>query len=103
MKALKGIKLKDNRILIKDFELVKETKGGIILPEDQWETPVGGLIVSVGPGLMNTTTGELIPMTCSVGEKVQYHKHGTEVEVNGEKYYLLRDTDVWGEIQDTKS
>jgi chaperonin GroES len=99
VKPLAGVRLKENRILIKDFELVKETKGGIILPEEQWETPVGGLIVSVGPGKVDPQSGILVKNTCKVGEKVQYHKHGTEVEVNGEKYYLVRDSDVWGEME----
>jgi len=99
---LKGVNLKENRILIKDFTMVKETKGGIILPEDQWETPVGGLIVSVGPGKVDPVSGVLVKNTCKVGEKVQYLKHGTEVEVNGKKYYLLRDSDVWGEMTSVK-
>jgi chaperonin GroES len=102
MKALKGIKLKENRILIADFDVRKESAGGIIMPESEWETPVGGLIVSVGPGKVDPNSGILVKNTCKVGESVQYHKHGTEVEVNGEKYYLLRDSDVWGEMEDVK-
>jgi len=102
VKALKGVKLKENRILIQDFTLVKESPGGIIMPESEWVVPVGGLIVAVGPGKVDPVSGVLVKNTCKVGEKVQYMKHGTEVEVDGETYYLLRDSDVWGEMTEVK-
>lgn len=88
-KPLAGIKLKENRILIQRFGVEEKSEGGIILMKDEQEAPEGGLVVSVGP----TVNG------IEVGEKVRYYEHGTEVEIGGEDYYLLRDSDVWGEIE----
>lgn len=88
-KPLKGIKLKDNRILIKKFDKVETTKAGIILPDEDQEAPEGGTIVSVGPKADGV----------EVGEKVRFMEHGMTVEIDGQEYYLLRDGDVWGEIE----
>jgi len=100
VKPLEGIELKENRILIADFDVIKETKGGIILPEEQWITPVGGLIVSVGPGKVDPVSGILVPNVCKVGERVYYMQHGTQVTIKDKSYYLLRDSDVWGAMKD---
>ena len=98
VKPLKGVKLKENRILIADFETIKETAGGILLPEAQWIIPEGGLVVSVGPGKTDTVTGTFVKNLCSVGERVYYLNHGQKVDIDGKECYLLRDGDVWGEI-----
>lgn len=92
-----GIRLKENRVLIKKFNKVEKTESGIILPEDQQVAPEGGEVVAVGPGVM--VNGLYQTTTCVVGEKVRYHEHGKVVEINGEEYYLLRDTDIWGTIE----
>ena len=96
-KELKGIKLKDNRILIEKFK-AEEKIGSIIMAEKDQVVPEGGVIVSIGPGNVDANSGLLTPNRCKVGEKVRYMEHGMEVEIEGETYYLLRDTDVWGEI-----
>lgn len=92
-----SIKLKENRVLIKKFEKEEKSKGGIILPDDQQEAPEGGTVVAVGPGRMENNI--LVENACRAGEKVRYVKHGMEVEIDGEEYYLLRDSDVWGTIE----
>lgn len=98
VKPLKGISLKENRVLIKTFSAEEKTAAGIILPEGAQEAPPGGLVVSIGPGKVDPTTGVLVPNVCKVGEKVRYMAHGMEVEIGEETYYLLRDSDVWGDI-----
>lgn len=99
VKPLEGVKLKENRILIADFEPIKETPGGILLPEEQWIIPEGGLIVSAGPGKTDPVTGTFVENLCKVGERVYYMNHGQKVDIDGKDYYLLRDSDVWGEIE----
>lgn len=96
---VKSVNLKENRVLIKKFEKVEKTEGGIILMEgDMQEAPEGGTIVAVGPGKMEN--GLLVEEnTCKVGEKVRYVQHGMDVEIDGMEYYLLRDSDVWGTIE----
>jgi chaperonin GroES len=89
-KALAGIKLKENRILIKKHELLTKTEGGIILPDDQAVQPEGGFIVAMGPGVEKDEY--------KIGEDVRYYEHGTTVDYKGDSYYLLRSTDIWASI-----
>ena len=84
------IKLKENRVLIKKFGLMTKTAGGIIIPEDQQIAREGGFVVAMGPSVSEDEY--------KIGSKVRYIKQGMEVELDGEKYYLVRDTDVWGEL-----
>ena len=92
-----GITLKENRVLIKKFNKVEKTDAGIILPDDQQVAPEGGEVVAVGPGAY--INGLFHVPTCVIGEKVRYLEHGKVVEIDGEEYYLLRDTDIWGTIE----
>jgi chaperonin GroES len=88
------ITLKENRVLIKKFGLITKTAGGLILPDDQQVPREGGTVVVVGPDVAKTA--------CKVGDRVRYVAHGMEVEIDGEKYYLCRDTDVWGDLGEEK-
>lgn len=98
VEPLKGISLKENRVLIKKFEKEEKSKGGIILPDDQQEAPEGGTVVAVGPGAF-TPYGTYVATTTVVGEKVRYLEHGKLVEIDGVEYYLIRETDIWGTIE----
>jgi chaperonin GroES len=88
MKPIKGINLKENRILIQRFSKEEKSAGGIILPESEQEAPEGGTIVAAGP----------LVEDLKVGEKVRFYEHGTEVTHNGKDYYLARSSDVWAGI-----
>jgi len=90
METLKGIKLKENRILIERFSNVVKTPAGIILPEEDQKAPEGGTIVAVGP---------CAKINIEVGTKVRFLQHGMEVLIDDKPYYLLRDTDIWCEIE----
>lgn len=94
VKPLAGIKLKENRILIKKHDLITKTEGGIILPDDDQIQPVGGVIVAVGPD----TNDKL----AKVGDNVRYLEHGQQVEIGKETYYLLRDDAIWGLVEEKK-
>lgn len=84
-----------------DFVLVKpeaaetKTPSGIIIPDTaKQEKATFGRVIAVGPGRFGDE-GDLIPMRVTVGAKV-YFSPGweNEVEYAGEKYFLVRDTDV---------
>lgn len=90
-----------------DFVLVKpeaaetKTPSGIIIPDTaKQEKATFGRVVSVGEGRYGDE-GDLIPVRTTVGAKV-YFSPGweNEVEYAGEKYYLVRDTDVKAVIND---
>jgi chaperonin GroES len=89
----------DDRIIIKQLEAEEKTTGGIILPDTAKEKPQVGKVVQVGPGKL-LDNGKRAKMTVKKKDEVVYAKYGgSEVEVDGEKYMILRESDVYGIIE----
>ena len=89
----------DDRIVIKQSEAEEKTSGGIILPDAAREKPQIGTVVAVGPGkiLDDGTRGT---MSVKKKDKVIYAKYiGSDVEIDGEKYVILRESDVLGIVE----
>jgi chaperonin GroES len=90
-----NIKPLADRVVIKPSQAEERTKGGIILPDTAKEKPVIGQIVAVGPGKV-TDDGKKIALEVKVGDKVLYGKYsGTEVNVDGEDYLIMREADIF--------
>ena len=67
----------------------EEKVGGIIIPDAAKEKPQRGKVVAVGQG----TKDEV--MILKEGNTVLYGKYaGNEVELEGEKYLIMRQSDV---------
>lgn len=81
-----------DRVLIRPLD--KETNtGGIIIPDSVKEKSQQGLVISVGTGKKDE------PMTVKIGDLVLYGKYsGTEVEYDGEKYLIMRESDIYAII-----
>ena len=78
-----------DRVLIKPAAAEEKTLGGIIIPDSAKEKPLKGEIVSVGNGTKDEE------MVVKVGDNVLYGKYaGTEIELDGEKYLIMRQADV---------
>ena len=77
-----------DRVLI--IPAVAEEKiGGIIIPDTAKEKPLRGKVVATGKG---TKDEEMI---LKEGDEVLYGKYaGTELEFDGEKYLMMRQSDV---------
>ncbi len=88
-----NIKPLADRVIVKPAE--KETmKGGIIIPDTAKEKPQQGTIVAVGPGSVSDS-GERVAPEVKKGDTVLYGKYsGTEVNVDGVDYLILRESDV---------
>ena len=89
----------DDRIVVKQSEAEDKTTGGIILPDTAKEKPQIGKIVAIGPGklLDNGKRGE---MSVKKKDEVLYAKYiGNEVEIDREKYVILRESDVLGIVE----
>ena len=72
----------------------EEKVGGIIIPDTAKEKPQRGKVVAVGNG---TKDEELI---LKVGDEVLYGKYaGTELENDGEKYLIMRQSDVLAVVE----
>ena len=85
-----------NRVFIEAVEEDKVTKSGIVLPDTaEKERPVKGRVVAVGPGKMNESSNERIPMSVKVGDMVLFKKYGPdEVELDGKKYLVGDEDDI---------
>lgn len=72
----------------------EEKVGGIIIPDTAKEKPQRGKIVAAGDGTKDD------PMVLKDGDTVLYGKYaGTELEVEGEKYLIMRQSDVLAVIK----
>ena len=78
-----------DRVLIKPAAAEEKTLGGIIIPDSAKEKPIQSEIVAVGNGTKDEE------MVVKVGDNVLYGKYaGTEIELDGEKYLIMRQADV---------
>ena len=88
----------DDRIVVEPMEAEEKTKGGIVLPDTAKEKPQKGTVISVGPGRVGDD-GKRIPPTVKKGDKVIYAKYGgSEIDVDGKEYMILRESDVLAKI-----
>lgn len=75
------------RVLVRRDERVKETGGGIVIPEDAQKAPVWGVVVEVGDR----------PASVSRGQRVLFGAYaGTEIKVPGDEgqYLMLRQEEI---------
>ena len=88
-----NIKPLADRVIVAPME--KETmKGGIIIPDTAKEKPMQGKIVAAGPGNVSDN-GDRVALEVKKGDIVLYGKYaGTEVNVDGSDYLILRESDV---------
>lgn len=78
-----------DRVIILPAPAEEKTIGGIIIPDTAKEKPLKGEVVAVGHGTKDEE------MVLKEGDKVLYGKYaGTEVEIDGEKYLIMRQSDV---------
>lgn len=83
-----------DRVLIKAAAAEETTVGGIIIPDSAKEKPLRGEVLAVGNG---TKDEEMI---LKPGDQVLYGKYaGTELEFEGEKYLIMRQSDVLAVIK----
>lgn len=67
----------------------EEKVGGIIIPDTAKEKPQHGKVVAVGEGTKDDK------MVLKEGDEILYGKYaGTELENEGEKYLIMRQSDV---------
>lgn len=76
------VRIRNDKVLIKQAEAVKVSEGGIMLPEGAVEKENYGEIVALG-------TAESLS-DLEVGQKVMYNKYsGTPVKIDGKEYTLV--------------
>jgi chaperonin GroES len=89
----------DDRIVIKQSDAEEKTTGGIILPDTAKEKPQIGKVVATGPGKL-LDDGKRGQMSVKKKDEVIYAKYiGSDVEIDGEKYVILKESDVLGIVE----
>jgi chaperonin GroES len=84
-----NIKPLADRVLVKPADAEQKTVSGIIIPDTAKEKPSKGEVIATGNGTKDEE------MVVKVGDKVLYGKYaGTEVEFEGVKYLIMRQTDI---------
>ncbi|MBO1364347.1 co-chaperone GroES [Prevotella sp. A2931] len=88
-----NIKPLADRVLVLPAE-AEEKVGGIIIPDTAKEKPQRGKVVAVGQGTKDEQ------MILKEGDVVLYGKYaGTELENEGEKYLMMRQSDVLAVVE----
>lgn len=98
----KNVELKlrplDDRVVVMPLEAEEKTAGGILLPDTAKQKPQRGRILAAGPGKLRDT-GDRHVLNVKVGDEVLYGKYsGSEVEVDGVEYKIMRESDILAKI-----
>ena len=84
-----NIKPLADRVLILPAPAEEKTIGGIIIPDTAKEKPLKGEVIAAGNGTKDEE------MVLKAGDHVLYGKYaGTEIELDGTKYQIMRQSDV---------
>lgn len=76
-------------MLVRPVAAEEKTIGGIIIPDSAKEKPLRGEVIAVGNGTKDEE------MVLKAGDQVLYGKYaGTELEFDGEKLLIMRQSDV---------
>ena len=90
-----NIKPLADRVLINPTPAEEVTMAGIIIPDSAKEKPLKGTVLATGNGTKDEE------MVVKEGDTVLYGKYaGTEIEVGGEKYLIMRQSDILAIIND---
>jgi chaperonin GroES len=88
-----------DRVIVRQNEAEEKTKSGIVLPDTAKEKPTKGKVIAVGPGKFDDN-GKRMEIGVRNGDTVYYGKYsGTDVEVDGQKFVILRESDILGVLE----
>jgi len=91
-----------DRILVERIEEAEQRIGDIIIPDSAREKPQSGRVIAVGKGRVDDK-GDVCPLDVKEGETVLFGKYGgSEVNINGKEYLILREDDVLGVLEESR-
>ncbi|MCM1139641.1 MAG: co-chaperone GroES [Duncaniella sp.] len=84
-----NIKPLADRVLINPTPAEEITKSGIIIPDTAKEKPLRGSVIATGNGTKDEE------MVVKAGDEVLFGKYaGTEIDIEGNKYLIMRQSDI---------
>lgn len=79
-----------DRIVVRQEDSVKQTPGGLYIPDIAEEKPNRGVVLAVGPGRRTGWQGEVYRPRVEVGDSVYYIPTGAHrVKCDGEELLIL--------------
>lgn len=86
-------------LVVKVQSPVKQSKGGIHIPDAATGKADRGVVLAVGPGKM-LDNGIVFPCSAKVGQTVIFGKYaGIDVPVDGEEYRLVHECEISGILE----
>lgn len=61
-----------DQVLVKRDPKVDVTPQGVIVPDNPREKPSIGTVIGVGPGVVSELTGQIVPTTVVIGDRVAF-------------------------------
>ncbi|KAI5957030.1 hsp10 [Candida margitis] len=100
LKSAQALKPLFDRVLVQRLKPSNKTASGLYIPEKNQEKLNQGVVISVGPGITNTTTGQNIPVSVKAGDQVLLPSFGgNPVKVGEEEYLLYTDKEILARIE----
>ncbi|MBO5178840.1 MAG: co-chaperone GroES [Clostridia bacterium] len=92
------IKPLQDRVVLKIVESEETTKSGIIIAANAKEKSQIATVVAAGPG--GNVDGKEVIMQVKPGDRVVFAKYsGTEINIDGEEYTIVKQSDILGIIE----
>lgn len=88
-----------DKVVVEIDTEAEKTKGGIYLPDAAKEKPITGKIIEVGPGKVGKD-GKRQALAVKAGDRIVFGKYaGTDVKVDGKKYKILSEDEIYGVME----
>ncbi|KAF0762806.1 10 kDa heat shock protein, mitochondrial-like [Aphis craccivora] len=89
-----------DRVLVKRLDAVKQSKGGIMLPESASKKILEATVVAVGPGARNQD-GKPIPIDVKVGDRVLLPEYGgTKIQLDDDdSYTIFKESELLAKVE----
>jgi len=88
-----------DRVFVKKDDASKDEDGLFYLPDSVKSRAKTGTVLAVGPGYYNVSTGDFIPMTLKVGDRVYLKEFdGYRIDINGEQVFIFQENEIVGRL-----
>ena len=85
--------------MVEPLEAEEKTAGGILLPDTAKQKPQRGRVAGGRPRQAARQRRAAPPLSVKVGDEVLFGKYaGTDVEVDGEEFKILRESDILAKV-----
>jgi chaperonin GroES len=91
-----------DRLLVKRLD-AEDKVGTLFIPANAKEKPMQGIVIAAGEGRV-ADDGRVLPLCVKKNDKILFGKYsGTEIELEGVEYLIMREEEVLGIIDKTEA